>query len=206
MNPLFPISIAVVGIGIVVGLTMYLRTTPEEIHQEESPTNFPGSVLSLETTTPLPLELQDVSETNDEITSISPEVNTAPKSFTQPTQEPGPTAQKESSSSPSISFIDTPNIVRSGERFTIGIRINGESGTQGSNANLTINQQASSQEAGSSSSVSNSSKQSFGSFTVPATFESTYSFASTPNAPLKVTATAEVGGETITATRTITIQ
>ena len=208
MTSIFPLSIAIVGVGILIGTTVYFNTTPEEAPEETTLPPIPSSIV-LDTNETEEIQIPEEDENRVEETVI---VTPTPRPTTptpKPTSTPAPKPVEvttEESSSASISFVETPTHVRSGEKFAIRVRINGPSNMNGSNASLTLKQEASSNSGGSSSSVSNNSKQSFGSFSGPTTFESTYSFASTPNAPLHVTASADVNGKIITATRTITIQ
>lgn len=112
---------------------------------------------------------------------------------------PSPSAE---SSSFAITFIDTPSSVRTGESFEVHWQVTGPAGAAGQGTELKLTYNKSSQSGNSNSSISSNNSTSFGSFTIPKVFSSTFSFGNEPG-ELHLTATADVGGQTLTANKTV---
>lgn len=142
--------------------------------------------------------------------SSSPPARLLPIPAVRPTTTPTPTLipTPMSQTTPpkttptAITFINLPESVSAGERFTVRWRITGPHGASGSDATLVVLYEASESEGGSQASSRSKTSQSFGSFTTPAEFEANFSFGDMP-ADVELTASATVGGETITENRVV---
>lgn len=118
-----------------------------------------------------------------------------------PTHHPTPTPV-QSSNDLSIAFVDTPSEVNSGQSFVVKWQVTGPAGTAGQDTQLKLSYATHKSSGGSNASSSTNSSNSFGSFTVPKVFSSTFSFGNEPG-QLHLTATANVGGQTLTTTKVI---
>lgn len=131
------------------------------------------------------------------------QVAATPQEVPSPVASPTPAAP--TSDTDDITFIDLPSSVRAGEKFTVRWRVGGPEGAAGGDTKLTVVYKASSSEGNAHSSVNSNTSTSFGSFTVPATFSSTFSLGQHPG-PVVITVTADVDGRTLREERTITLQ
>lgn len=128
------------------------------------------------------------------------------KPVPQTTKLPSPTPTPTPPSNDlTIAFIDTPSHVNSGQSFVVKWQVAGPSGTVGQDTQLKLTYETNKSSGGSRASSSTNSSNSFGSFTVPKVFSSTFSFGNEPG-ELHLTATANVGGQTLTATKVIELR
>lgn len=189
---------AAASVGYYSGKNVQPQVTPTP---ESSPT------VSSE---PPIVESESTEETNEiAIQSSFVPATTRPKSqwvqgttIMQPTVipvTPEPTIPPDNSEF-SISFVDTPNQVQSGEQFKVSWKINGQAGTSGT-TKLNVSYNASAQDDGSNSSVNSKNNQSF-SFTIPQTFAMQLKYGG-PSGTVHVTATAEIGTRSVSATHDI---
>lgn len=196
--------VAIAGLGIasyVAGpnLSAKLLAQPSPSPTPiETPTPTPTPSPSPETASPLPSPMPAMKAQVQGITTHLPTPTPSPI----PTPKPKQTIPSPAESNVSLNFIDTPSQVKAGESFKVSWQVTGPAGTRGENSRLQLNYEVSKQEGGSSSSVSSNNSTSYGSFTAPKTFSSTFSFGK-ESAQLHLTATADVGGQTLTANKTI---
>lgn len=167
---------------------------------------------------PLPTTADDIASTElptaEELATPTPEARALGVStwLPLPSVEPlftSPRPTPVSSPSPvhatgelAISFVNVPERVRVGESFTIRWAVTGPPGRVGQSTTLAALFAKKTESGGSSSSITSNTSQSSGAFTVPAQFDRQFSFGGTPG-EVKLTATAEISGETLTTTRTI---
>lgn len=118
---------------------------------------------------------------------------------------PSPTVASATATSARITWVDLPSSVASGERFTVRWRIDGPAGARGEKTTLQVVYETAQDSNGSTASTSSNSSNSFGPFTVPATFDSQFSFGSAP-ATIHVTVTARVAGQDISRTAAIPLR
>ncbi len=167
---------------------------------------------------PAPQPTVLVSQTTEPSPAASPEATIFGTQTTAPSPTPTPfpsaTAPSEAlpagqaglaKEGPSISFVDLPGTLPAGEKTKITIKIDGPAGTKGNNAKITVKYHARSEKNGSSSSIKSDISNSFGSFTTPATFSMSLSLGQEP-APIELTASAEINGQTIETTKTIELK
>lgn len=122
-----------------------------------------------------------------------------------PSQERPSGASSSTQSEPTLSFVNLPTTVRSGQSFTVAWEIRAPSPTVGTNTTLKVERHGN-QQSGSSNSKSNStSSQSYGSFTTPAQFDADFTFAGDPG-DIQVEVTATISGKTITKQATINFE
>lgn len=121
-----------------------------------------------------------------------------------PQSSPTPAAEAANTTSSSVAFIDLPSTVKTGEKFTVRWAITGPKGAQGEDTKLTVAYHVKSDEGSSHSSVNSNTSTSFGSFTVPKTFSSTFTFGQHPG-PVVLTVTAQVAGQEVRSERTIAL-
>jgi len=205
--------IAIVGVLIIAGVTaagFYLARVAErnktaetsptpEVPEtpEPTPTATPSPTPSLLPTAP-PRDGSFQSKGGTQ--TYNQPLSTTTKPVTERVQ--GDSTQKQLS----IRFVDTPSQVESGSSFTISWFIDGPEGMMGENTTLSTSYNASSSSSGASASSSSNTSQSFGGFRVPQVFRSKVQFGGNQGNPLNVKVSAEVNGQTLTATKTIQIQ
>lgn len=164
-------------------------------HPIETPTPYP-TVLATTTTEPSPTSSPLVLRSLGEEGTPKP---TPTPSFVREGNIPLtslPVRQAGGIEGVLISFLDLPSALPAGEKTKITIKIDGPSGTKGDNATIKVKYHASEEKNSSKSSIKNDISNSFGSFTTPATFSMNLSLGQEP-APVKLTASAEINGQTI---------
>lgn len=194
--------IALVGIVIIAGVSFagyYLGKVRESQRPgQASPTPEPSPSPAPE---PTPSSTPTATPTPGTglLPTAPPEpVRSTPKASVQGTETKHISTPAPASAPLRISFVSLPSAVDSGQEFTIEWRVNGPSGAHGEKTTLSASYETSLSSEGSSASSSSSTKQSFGSFTVPKNFRSKLSYGGAPGTiHLRVTATVE--GQTISA-------
>lgn len=138
-----------------------------------------------------------------ELTQLPPSIipTKSPFVFRQPTSNPSPKI-RPTESPLSISFVDLPRQIESGTPIIIKWRIDGPKNQLASDSSLQINYQAVSSSDRSYTSVSNKSRQSFGSVPLSHTF-STQLTLSGPGSQVNLVAEASVEGKKVRAERII---
>lgn len=201
-------------IGTLFAVAVIAAASTQLLHtkSENSPTPLSSSpVASItpegsptpETSSPSPVASGQVQGT---FTPAQPSRKLSPTPSFHPSPTPthmsSPTSRSQSVStsstqtSPSIEIISAPDHVASGESFQIVWRVVGPEGTQGSDATLKSTQKYESTSSGSSVRSSTNNSQSYGSFTVPKTFSSTFSFG-VPEGEVLFELSAIVNGQTL---------
>lgn len=172
-------------------------------HPIETPTTTPEpTVLATQTTGPSPTPTLSVGNVTLSVT-LTPSPNT--KSTPSPSPSATTPAEALAKEGPSISFVDLPSTLAAGQPAKITIKIDGPSGTTGDNATIKVKYHTESEKNGSSSSLKSDISNSFGSFTTPATFSMTLSLGQ-EQAPVELTASAEVDGKLIETSKTIELK
>lgn len=135
------------------------------------------------------------------IPAPSPTPTPTPKTLTKTEATVAPQADS-SSNKPQIEFINLPESITGGDQLNIQWKISGPAGAKGDKSTLVINFEAKNSGGGSSSSVTNKSRQSYGPFTVPVTYSSKLNMSG-PTGPISLQVTADVNGQTVTAERSV---
>jgi hypothetical protein len=200
--------VLITGLGVltVVGLATAFsrpRTTPAEVAEHSDsprslptlgPTQTPAEYLPAEEGSPSPAVLRETFRSSS-VAGIQATPTPAPRPTATPTPIPTPTATPEPITAPRLSFVNLPRQVPSGEQFTVAWRIDGSAGSKGETTTVEIHQA----ETQGGSSSKNNIRNSFGSFTIPATFSTKLRLGGS-NSSAHITATATVNGQTITET------
>ena len=190
------------AIIVIVGITAGLRVTPQlsPVDQEEETSPEPSP--SAEAPTPSPEQPSDEPEESVEPSPSQGQIKgitTSPFPSPEPEASIAPGAAEEEIS---ISFVDLPAEVKTGQEFMATWRVEGPTGTVGESTKLAVLYNVSSAEGGSNSSVNSSNKQSFGSFQIPDSFSADFKFGSIPG-QVQLTAEAIIDGKTYTKKATV---
>ncbi len=205
----------IVGAAVIAAVsTQFLHTTT----QAEPSASPEASSTPQQSTSPLPTESPLATPSpQGTVQGIRSSVQTSFLSTQTPTSRPSPSPKPisqqprmtstptSSQSSPSIEFISKPSKVSAGESFQISWRVNGPEGAKGSDATLKATHRYESNSNGSSVKSSTNNSNSYGSFTVPKTFSSTFSFG-VPNGEVLFDLTATVNGQQLHESFTVKIE
>jgi len=179
--------VAVVAIAVMGGLIGV--AIADHIPNPEKPPRPLAEIAS-----PLSRQLQPTVAAT--ITPAAQEPSTTAAVPPQPTATPAANA--------AIEIVNLPDTIHSGQPFTIRWRITGPAGTHGANTTLTTNYDVTTTNNGSRAATKSRNKQSFGSFTIPADFDTNLSLGGNPG-PIEVTITADIAGQNLSITRTINL-
>lgn len=199
MSYLAPIFVAA---AVVMAALVGLRTQEEStVAVSPLPTAGESPVVAQESPPSTPIPTPESQALN--LPTWLPMLPTVQPLFSspRPTPVPSPTLVQQSGEL-AISFVNLPERVRVGESFTVRWAVTGPAGRVGQSTTLTASFAKKREAEGSSSSVTSNTSQSSGSFTIPAQFDGQFSFGGTPG-EVKLTATADIGGETLTSTRIV---
>lgn len=201
------LTIAIVGIIIIAAVTAggyYLG----KVIQKPKATPADTSLLTAEpTATPAPSATPAPTGSNllptappHAGTTVKQQVKgtTTTKTETPVTAKTGLTETKQIS----IRFVGVPMQVKANQPFVVSWFIDGPDGMMGANTRLSTSLNGSSSTGSSSSSVSSSQSSAFGAFQIPQKFQSNVTFSGNTGSIL-LKATAEVNGQTYTATQTV---
>lgn len=206
-------SVVVVGSVAYVGYRLINNSRPTSLTTSSTPTLSTPAWTSATIPEPLATEIifvtptptEQVKTTNN--SSVSIRHNTTTQSRT-PIVSKVPvvagTNTSEQNAATRIVFLDLPHSVKSGESFTARWRIEGPDGSSGEKTTLKVSYETDSTSGSSRSATSSHNSQSFGSFTVPATFSTTLTYGGAGGI-INLAASAEMAGQTITAERSVTL-
>jgi hypothetical protein len=137
----------------------------------------------------------------------SPVILPTPSSLISPSPSPSPSPLPSPSETPAVSavrlaFVDVPNSVVSGQTIPLRWRIEGPDGVSGDQMSLVIDYKQAAEDGDATSSASNHTSQSFGSFQVPATFSSKLTVRGAETT-IHVSVQAMVSGQSISISKNI---
>lgn len=204
------LTIAIVGIIIIGAVTAggyYLGKVIQKPKTTPSPSESP---LITETTATPEAPATPALSTPGLLPTAPPRNNvsvkqqvksaTATKNATPITAKTGPstTVAKQTS----IRFVGVPTQASANQPFVVSWYIDGSEGLMGTSTRLETSLNSSSSTGSSSSSVSGSQSSAFGAFQIPQKFQSEVTFGGN-SGPIVLKATAEINGQTYTATQTV---